>query len=307
MLKGVAKAVGVGVLRSVAIRRLALSVAAARRRGLILIYHRIADETPTDWEIVSSLPTSLFRHQLEMLGEIGKIVSLTDLLQSSGAERHVRFAITLDDDYMSHVRHSLPVLLALGVPATFFLSGRSLHGLGHYWWELLEAAIGEWGLQETRKFLNLPGRNPQELAVALEGSPVIERLEDLTIDHALPPHLGIGDIQAIARAGMEVGFHTLHHSRLDTLSEDAVDQALFEGRAELVQATGHPVQYLAYPHGRANSMVARCARAAGYKAACGGGGRPVNPKSDPLLLGRWEPGPLEGDDFLASIVLRLNR
>jgi hypothetical protein len=35
--------------------------------------------------------------------------------------------------------------------------------------------------------------------------------------------------------------------------------------------------------------------------------RPIRAGDDPYLLGRWEPGPLETDAFLAALAVRLNR
>jgi hypothetical protein len=66
------------------------------------------------------------------------------------------------------------------------------------------------------------------------------------------------------------------------------------------------MEFLAYPHGRADRRVAEHARTAGYRAAFATGGRPVGARSDPFLLGRWEAGPLRDDEFLAHLTLRLN-
>ena len=45
------------------------------------------------------------------------------------------------------------MLIERHIPATFFLSGRSLHGLGPYWFESLERLLAERGLHDTRRLL----------------------------------------------------------------------------------------------------------------------------------------------------------
>jgi peptidoglycan/xylan/chitin deacetylase (PgdA/CDA1 family) len=252
------------------------------------------------------------------------------------------------------------VLEAMRVPATFFLSGRALHGLGPYWWSLLERSIRSRGLEATRRLLGLWAREttrrtastrksdmPADLAVALEGSPLVEQLSRLldtrpldthpletspiethTIETALPgavpmsaaapspslthaqadaPPMPAEDIHALASAGMTIGFHTLRHPVLTTLPLAAQEAALSEGRRELAAAAGTAVDLLAYPHGRADASTADAAQRAGFVAAFAAGGRPITARSDRFLLARWEPGDLQGDAFAAAVAARLLR
>jgi peptidoglycan/xylan/chitin deacetylase (PgdA/CDA1 family) len=106
---------------------------------------------------------------------------------------------------------------------------------------------------------------------------------------------------------MTVGFHTLEHPLLPDLDGDGLAAALTTGREELAAATGRPLTLLAYPHGKADQRVARATRAAGYTAAWTGWPRPAQPGDDRFLLGRWEPGPLDVDAFVASVAIRLHR
>jgi peptidoglycan/xylan/chitin deacetylase (PgdA/CDA1 family) len=295
------------MLQSAALRRAAIKAAAARRHALILVYHRIGPQDATGDNVVQTLSEEIFRHQLQMLAELGDIVPLRDLLQPFSSSRRLRFVITLDDDYPNHVDYALPILQSLGLRASFFLSGRAIHGLGPYWWERLELAIASHGLDEVGKMLGLPGKSPQEIAAAYEGSPVPERLEAIASPTKEQRRLGSSGIRALADAGMEIGFHTLHHPLLTGLSQQAVDQAVVEGRKEIAAAANKAIDVFAYPHGKACHTIARRVQALGYQAACTGVPRPVGPSSDRFLLGRWEPGPLRGEQFLAAIVLYLNR
>jgi peptidoglycan/xylan/chitin deacetylase (PgdA/CDA1 family) len=293
------------VLRRASARRAALQVAAARGRGLVLVYHRLAPGGAAPHEVVPCVPCDLFQRHIELLGEMGDVVPLADLLEPPGSRRRVRFAISFDDDYASHHQYALPILRRVGAPATFFLSGRALHGLGPYWWEQLEQLIAERGVREAARLLGVDAATPARLAAACERPERSARLSVTPIARSAPALDGDA-IRALADAGMTIGFHTLHHPVLTQLPDAALDAALRAGRAELAAAAGRSVELLAYPHGRADERVAERTRAAGYRAAFATGARPVGPRSDPFLLGRWEAGPLTDDEFLSHLALRLN-
>jgi hypothetical protein len=144
------------------------------------------------------------------------------------------------------------------------------------------------------------------LAARCEGSPISERICMLGSSRDIP-NLEVDGIRAISANGMAIGFHTLSHPVLTGLTRNEIDAALEWGRAELSDVVGTPLRLLAYPHGRTDARVAQAAAAAGYHAAFAAGGRPITPHSHRFLLGRWEPGEIRGDRFLASTALRLMR
>jgi peptidoglycan/xylan/chitin deacetylase (PgdA/CDA1 family) len=301
------KRAGKGLLRLPPLRGAALRAAAARGNGLALLYHRVTDDdAPPSGDLVPSIPRRLLRRQLEALGEVGDLVPLERLHTPAVGRRRPRFGLSFDDDYRSHGDQALPVLRALGVTATFFLSGRSLHGLGPYWFEVLERLVTERGLEQVRRLLGVAAATPADLGVACEGDPRLQRLVAAAADLA-PGHLQPAQIAQLGEEGMTVGFHTLHHRRLVDLGDDGLRLAMADGRQALEAAVGRRVDLLAYPHGKADGRVAAAARTAGYRMAWTGWPRPVRAGDDPYLLGRWEPGPLETDDFLAALSVRLNR
>jgi peptidoglycan/xylan/chitin deacetylase (PgdA/CDA1 family) len=288
-------------------RMAAVRGAARRGHGLVLVYHRVrADGSASAGEVVPSLDRSLFRTHLEALAGLGQVVPLPRLLDPPVDRRRPRFAVTFDDDYPHHAAHALPVLRGLGLPGTFFLSGRALHGLGSYWWERLEALLAAIGLDAAARALGVVGSSPQALAAACETDPRARaRLATIAPDGNRP--LGVDGIRALATAGMTLGFHTVEHSLLPALDDDRLVVALDAGREELAAVAGQPLTLLAYPHGKADARVARAVRAAGYRAAWTGRPRPARLGDDPFLLGRWEPGPLDLDSFVAAVGVRLHR
>lgn len=282
------------------------TVAGLGERALVLVYHRIVAHAPSASAIVPTVASNVFRRHVAALAEVGEIVPLESLVGGIGRHARPRFALTFDDDHLSHVEHALPILRSLGAPATFFLSGRALHGLGPYWFEVLEREIDARGLAAVARELSIDADRPEALAVACERDRSLQaRLEDRAGEPG--PRLEHGDIEALAAAGMSVGFHTLRHRILPPLPPDELEADLVEGRRDLEAIVGRRIELFAYPHGKADPRTAAAVRRADYVAAFTGRPSPITRGADPYLLGRWEPGPLGVDDLLVGTAIRLTR
>jgi peptidoglycan/xylan/chitin deacetylase (PgdA/CDA1 family) len=270
------------------------------------VYHRVRPEGAAPYEIAPAVSSSLFQQQIEALGELGEIVSLAELARGTDhSYGRVRFAVSIDDDDPAHTTIALPLLRSLNVPATFFLSGRAMHGLGPYWWVCLEQRIAERGLPNVCRMLGVTADSPAELAELCEGTRLTDHFETAAAPASLD--MDANDVRALIDSGMSIGFHTLRHRVLSMLSADELADELIRGRAALADAAGTSITLLAYPHGRANARVARAAEAAGFEAAFAAGGRPIGAGADRFLLGRWAPNTRGIDEFVAEVALRLNR
>jgi peptidoglycan/xylan/chitin deacetylase (PgdA/CDA1 family) len=304
--RGRFKRLSKSALRSRPVGEAVRRIAALRGRSLVLVYHRIVASEPPTRGVIPFVASSLFRRHVEALSEIGEIASLETLLGDGDRHAKPRFALTFDDDFVTHVDGALPVLRALNVPATFFLSGRSLHGLGSYWFERLERLIDDRGLREVGRLLGTPSDGLDELVTTCEGDPALQKvLEAETTD--TPHHLGRAHIEELSAAGMPVGFHTLHHQSLTHLGAADLEAALTVGRRELEDVVGRPLVHFAYPHGKADQRTAAAVHDAGFEAAWTGRPHAIHHRNCRYLLGRWEPGPVSVDDLLIGAAIRLNR
>ena len=310
---GWARQLATTMLRLSAVNRAARAIACARGHRLVLVYHRIGVAAPRGCEIVPSVPLKLFRAQLQALGEVVEFVPLDRILAhdtplSAGRPRRPAVAITFDDDLPSHVEQALPVLREVRVPATFFLSGRVLHGLGAYWFQQLEALLITCGERRTAAMLHLPESAAAGLLLACErNADLRRRVGELAADLPPPGLLQRDAIAALGAAGMTIGFHTVEHEPLPDLDDFTLEQAASRGCRDLASAASVAVRYFAYPHGKADSRSAVAVRHAGFDAAFTGVPQHVRHGDDPYRLGRWEPGPLEVDDLLARLAVRLHR
>ena len=280
--------------------------AAFRGRSLVLVYHRVTPGEGNEPALVPTIAPDQFVRQIQVLGEIGRIVPLAELLEDGLGIGPARFALTFDDDYLTHVEWVLPTLQRLNIPGTFFISGRTLNGVGAYWFESLERLIAERGTGEARALLGVPGPEPEDLALACENDPRLQGIVERE-GAARARHLGPEHIETLSRADMSIGFHTIDHAVLTRLPDEDVRSALERGREELAELAGQPLVLFSYPHGKANRRTADMVRGAGYIAAWTGRPGPMGPGDDRYLLRRWEPGPLGIDEFVASVSIRLNR
>jgi peptidoglycan/xylan/chitin deacetylase (PgdA/CDA1 family) len=272
------------------------------KAGVALVYHRVADDPgPAEGHLAACHRRGVFEAQLRHLRARYRAVPASELLAAVGKRRRgERFpvAITFDDDLRSHVEISSPTLRALGIRATFFLSG----GSAPFWWERLQSAFDA-GVPMTRFVPELEpepaGAAPHvplhtaakriELMTAAERDEVAALLEREVPERPGWAGLASADARALAGDGHELGFHTRRHDRLPELDDPQLALALGDGREEVADAAGGPITSVAYPHGKADARVAAAARAAGYAAGFTTVRAPATPEGDPLLLGRLEP------------------
>jgi peptidoglycan/xylan/chitin deacetylase (PgdA/CDA1 family) len=106
------------------------------------------------------------------------------------------------------------------------------------------------------------------------------------------------EIVAVARAGVEIGAHTVTHPDMSLLDRDACREEMAASRAELADLTGQPVRTFAYPFCRYGPEAIDAAREVGFLAAVTGEGR-----------GGWQPyevsrAMITGKDGTASFLLK---
>jgi peptidoglycan/xylan/chitin deacetylase (PgdA/CDA1 family) len=287
------------------VARILRHVASDRQVGLVVLFHRVGD-VPGDprRQLVPSVGLAQFRGQLRWMRRIFRPVPAADIHAAAGRRRRWRripIAVTFDDEWSTHVPLALPALRAEGIRATFFLTGAQLEGPAPFWWELLQEAADR-GLRTDEI---LPGRDIYEQAALATAAPpsrreeltaALSRLGAAPVAGTMPPD----DIRRLA-AEHDIGFHTLHHHSLDTLTTAQLRAALHDGRERLERLVGRPLTMLAYPHGAAGPREATAAEEAGFSLGFTTNWHPCGPETEPLLIGRIEPGPVSVGAFLRAL------
>jgi peptidoglycan/xylan/chitin deacetylase (PgdA/CDA1 family) len=109
-------------------------------------------------------------------------------------------------------------------------------------------------------------------------------------------------VRQLASTGFDIGSHTVTHHPLTALSSHEVVEELVRSRHALEQHLGHPVQWLAYPHGAVDGRVVGLARRAGYVLGATSSPGLVQEAADPLELHRFEILDDTGVTGLAAIL-----
>jgi peptidoglycan/xylan/chitin deacetylase (PgdA/CDA1 family) len=117
-----------------------------------------------------------------------------------------------------------------------------------------------------------------------------------------PSFLSWAELGQLEADGIAIGSHTVHHVPLTGLSDSAARWELVRSREALARHLGHPVQWFAYPMGRADSRTALLARRAGYVLAFTTAPGWTQDAREPLLLRRDEVLDTTGLVGLAALV-----
>ncbi len=262
---------------------------------LILLYHRVADD-PVDSQLLTVSPENFDAH-LAHLAAACNVLPLPDLIHRIRENKcpPSTVAITFDDGYADNFTNALPILEKHHLPATIFVTTSAIDSDREFWWDALERIfLTDRQLPETLTMTDSEGRLEWPLSTAqqrleccdqlcsiLRNKPVakIEQIVDMLLTWAGIPlvarqtHLPLSHGQLTSLAAhplIEIGSHTVSHSRLSALSEK---EQFFEIRASKQQLEAFfnkPVRTISYPFGGPDDFTPQCARfaaAEGYEAA----------------------------------------
>jgi peptidoglycan/xylan/chitin deacetylase (PgdA/CDA1 family) len=111
------------------------------RKGLILLYHRIAD-APSDPHQLCVSPRHFDEH-LQILREHQATASLRQVVQALRHRHRLPggVVVTFDDGYADNLVAAKPLLERRDVPATVFLATGYLGGLREFWWDEVERLV----------------------------------------------------------------------------------------------------------------------------------------------------------------------
>jgi peptidoglycan/xylan/chitin deacetylase (PgdA/CDA1 family) len=187
-------------------------------------------------------------------------------------------ALSFDDGYADNVRRALPLLVAAGARATFFLTAGLIEERRAPWWDELAHLLTATRMDRlehggsTHGLTDEAGRGRalRALLPAFRATPAAQRsllaelAGKLAVQEPAPCELATWvECGALRGAGMEVGAHTLTHPFLSTLP--AAEQAAeIGGSFELIaRRLGERPRGLAYPGGDHDAASVAASRAAG--------------------------------------------
>lgn len=286
----------------------------------ILAYHRIwdvvdEDAFPFDVDLVSASPAE-FAWQMEYVRLNFTPITcatLREILNGTKAAPPRPIVITFDDGYEDNYEHAFPILSALGIPATIFVSTGFIGSDTTFWHERLAFSVLNAHpvtffvspLDMTVQLTGNKAARRKELSrilkalkrvrnsVRLEALRIIEReagsiTRDMPLSLARP--MSWKQVREMSAAGIEIGSHTVTHPILSQLEDSDLWRELTESKRMLEEHIDQSIDIISYPVGGPTAFDARVrhmARSAGYKLGLSYiAGTNRMPVSDPFSLRR---------------------
>ncbi|HBG78598.1 MAG TPA: hypothetical protein DDW84_07135 [Phycisphaerales bacterium] len=269
-------------------------MSAVPQQPVILLYHRIADE-PMDYQLLCTSPEN-FESHLKTLSQNYRVIRLAELLDEIKNNRFVpnTIALTFDDGYADNFTNALPLLEKYKIPATIFVTSGMVGSDRLFWWDAMDeiflkniqlpdrlrmednCGVIEWDLSTIEKRIE----THDEICGIFRDKPA-EKI--YAIVNQLWFWAGLKEKQPLSRRAVnkqellklsqsefvDIGSHTVLHSKLSALSPMQQDFELSQSAEQLKEIIHKPVNMISYPFGGAddfNPATKQIARKCGYSA-----------------------------------------
>jgi peptidoglycan/xylan/chitin deacetylase (PgdA/CDA1 family) len=128
--------------------------------GIILLYHRVAEELSDPWGICVS-PRHFGEH-LDVIRQIGYPMPLKQI-QRALLRPHskIPIALTFDDGYADNLYNAKPLLALCDIPATIFVTTGAMDQKPIFWWDQLSYILLEHAYVPSTISLNINGSQYQ--------------------------------------------------------------------------------------------------------------------------------------------------
>jgi peptidoglycan/xylan/chitin deacetylase (PgdA/CDA1 family) len=285
---------------------------------LVLLYHRVT-HLERDPHGLAVRPDRFAQH-CDILRRRCAVVPL------GRADRYRReVAITFDDGYADNARDARDILVAAGLPATFFVTvGRVGQG-GEAWWDRLEhtllgcetpASTIELAIEGRRFWADIRSSTARERAhlalfwrlrplraAAIESvlANVQEQLGVPRVDREAYRWMTVEELHELSTTdGAEIAAHTINHPFLATLAPAEQWHEIEGSRASIQRLTGTRPRLFSYPYGGPDAFDAvttQLVRDAGYTMACTATGGLARADGDPVRIPRNVIGDWDAERF----------
>jgi peptidoglycan/xylan/chitin deacetylase (PgdA/CDA1 family) len=275
---------------------------AGRAKGIILLYHRVAEGFDP---LSLNVSPAHFAEHLQVVRSLGRPAPLSALVDDGRSDQWL-LGVSFDDGYRDNLEVAAPLLEASDIPATVFVVTGNMDSGEEFWWDEIARLIFD-----ERDVVAAPGWSVEEAAeprpAYADFRAALERLrtgnsDERTLaltdlrgrkrDVHLPrrPVLTADEVARLsATAQLDVGAHTVRHPLLAGLDPAAQRDEIQRARERLTEILGHAPRHFAYPFGTPfdfdrSSMAA--ARAVGFEAAFANFPAPVGERSPRFAIPR---------------------
>lgn len=275
-----------------------------RHKVTILALHGVMEmRSEEEWAPLRwQMKPTILRRYLRCLSKRYEFISPDEAVAMLAGNIPIRancMAVTIDDGYLNSLVQALPVMKEFNIQPIVFVVSSMLKNRCYFWFDRLDMALQRYAVENdslvfagTRimlkrsdymqmravckrliqisrvKFSDEETRM-QELENLIE---YLEGASDLTIapkeliDAWIAP-MTADDVRLAVQRGLQVGSHTVSHTRLSTLELKECQRQIEQSKREIEEVTGTKCKYFCYPEGAVDPSVAEMVKAAGYSAA----------------------------------------
>ncbi|HCY63350.1 MAG TPA: polysaccharide deacetylase [Oxalobacteraceae bacterium] len=281
-----------------------------KRCVCILNYHRIL--VSPDPLIEGDPDVQEFHWQMRLLAENFNVIPLQKAVQAIAKNGDLpprAICITFDDGYRSLHDLALPILKKYKLPATVFVTSGHIDENNMWNDRIIEAircmpngtldlrklSMKTWQINSDKD----RKRAAQEITKAVKYLPTSSRQETVREIETLAGTDGRSlmltrkMIATLADNGIEIGAHTITHPILKNLDNQNACNEIFESKRQLEAVIAKPVNFFAYPNGKAgvdfDERHTKMAKDAGYIAAFASSSGPAMHGNDLYQIPRCFP------------------
>ena len=194
---------------------------------------------------------------------------LTAVLEGRATLPERAVLVTFDDGERSVLEFGLPILAERGIPAIAFVIAGLVDTELDFWWSQAETYVNG-------------GATPPGLGNTTAAE-VVGYLKQLSNDHRLSEldrlrvassenarvvtQLRSHELVDLERSGIVIGNHTWSHPCLNRCDPETTDREIQSAHHALEQATGHPIEWFAYPNGDWSPDAETTLTELGYRGA----------------------------------------
>ena len=255
---------------------------------VVLIYHRVTT-IPEDPQQLAVTPEH-FTAQMRYLRDHFPVLRFED---DWGQVSEPSVVVTFDDGYADNLLEALPIIEAVGLPVTFFVTTGGIGTAHEFWWDELERLLLAGDRYPESCDLHVGGEvrrwdtatNGQRRRCYDDLHPLLRRLPTGRRDECLEQlqrwvgcgregrgayrPLGVEELRALAGSPWTtIGAHSVTHPRLSALPREEQQREIIQSKLWLEEVCGTEITLFSYPfgcRGDYNHASVEICRSAGFR------------------------------------------
>jgi peptidoglycan/xylan/chitin deacetylase (PgdA/CDA1 family) len=202
-------------------------------------------------------------------------------------------AITFDDGFSSNYSEMFPIIKKREIPITIYLVSDIVGTSDEFWFVKKENILKK--IEEEKLAVEFP---PNEFFLKSSRTDLNTKIDKLAKKTKYKPGsrsaLNWDEVQAMNDSEfVEIGSHTQTHPYLINLNKKTAEQEIILSKKTIEKKLKNKIKHFAYPSGMYDEIHTRIAKEAGYTTAVTAYPGVNTAKTNPLLLYRIAPGPVD--------------